>query len=347
MRLLRPILALAGLVAFHCASSPEDPDGPIPQPPDTSASPTTAVTTFAVDTILLGDTDRSGTTDAQAWMEYGYDLDRHVTNGASTDVCTLAPETPAAIQIDGDEGTDNAAGAVLLPLLSFWMPLEHPSTAATAAILQGTATLEIEVTGLSTDTAQSATGLSAQVFVGAPLGAAPAFGPDLQWPVAPSSLSDHATLASGALAQLPTVYVTNGTVVATGATQPIVIPLVFDGKPLVLRIHHPIVTFVPTSSGATDGVIAGVLQADEVAAAARAYVALTYVSDCGPNWDAYAAAIAEAQDILSDGTNAPGILCDAISIGIGFTAKRIANPTQVGADLSIPDPCGAADAGAD
>jgi hypothetical protein len=35
-----------------------------------------------------------------------------------------------------------------------------------------------------------------------------------------------------------------------------------------------------------------------------------------------------------------GVPCDAISIGIGFHATLIANPTQVGVDLAQPaDPC--------
>ncbi len=40
-----------------------------------------------------------------------------------------------------------------------------------------------------------------------------------------------------------------------------------------------------------------------------------------------------------------GVPCNAISMGIGFTAKLVANPTQVAIDPTLPpDPC---DAGVD
>jgi hypothetical protein len=66
---------------------------------------------------------------------------------------------------------------------------------------------------------------------------------------------------------------------------------------------------------------------------------------------ALAEQIEQMQDILLDGTNYAGVECDALSIGIGFNAKRIANPTTVLADPPPPiDPCtvtldGGADSG--
>ena len=65
----------------------------------------------------------------------------------------------------------------------------------------------------------------------------------------------------------------------------------------------------------------------------------------GATLDTILSVIRQASDIRADGTNGPGAACDAISIGIGFTAKQIgpaktlAKPTP-----PAPDPC--ADAGA-
>jgi hypothetical protein len=38
-----------------------------------------------------------------------------------------------------------------------------------------------------------------------------------------------------------------------------------------------------------------------------------------------------SSDILLDGSNEPGKTCDAISLGVRFTARRIANPTHAAA----------------
>jgi len=314
--------------------------------PDAGTTDSAAVTTFAVDTILLGDQLRDGDASAGAWMEFGYDIDGLTTTQTSSDVCTLASGAPQTVQSDGDEGTDNAAGAVLLPLLGFYAGLQ-PSADATTSLQKGSWTLQIQVRGLPADAQQAATGLSAEVFVSGALGVTPTFAPDLQWPVLPSSLNDNATIASGARVHFSTVYVTNGTLVAMGSTEPLTIPLLLGGHLLTLRVHQPILTFAHNGTEATDGVIAGVLHTDEVVSSGRTFAEHVASSDCGSNWDSYATAIAEAQDILSDGTNVPGVPCDAISVGVGFTAKVIANPTQVGVDLVPDDPCGTTDGGAD
>jgi hypothetical protein len=95
------------------------------------------------------------------------------------------------------------------------------------------------------------------------------------------------------------------------------------------------------------GIIAGVLDTDEAIAAARYLADRLSTSLCNPAaFELFAGdPITEAQDILDDGTNASGVPCNAISIGIGFTAKLVANPTQVAVDPTpLPDPC---DAGVD
>lgn len=46
-----------------------------------------------------------------------------------------------------------------------------------------------------------------------------------------------------------------------------------------------------------------------------------------------------AADILEDGTNAPGVPCDGISIGFGFDARLVANPTAVTQVDPVVDIC--------
>jgi hypothetical protein len=219
-------------------------------------------------------------------------------------------------------------------------------------------TLQIQVTGLSDDPNQTALGLDAQVFVSGLFGSAPAFDQTTDWPVLPSSLADGATIAGGALVHFANVYVTNGTLVAEGADQPIVVPLVMHGAPFSLftppttigttqmRIHGATLTFSHAArADAAAGVIAGVLDAQEISTAFQATCGEVSSILCGVEFGGVAQQINQAQDILQNGTNASGVSCDGISIGIGFTAALVANPTQVGVEpLPPPDLC---DAGSD
>jgi hypothetical protein len=184
-----------------------------------------------------------------------------------------------------------------------------------------------------------------------------------------SSLVDGATIAGGALVHFSNVYVTGGTLVAQGASQPLVVSLVIHdsglsfcfsascadaGPPinppivasLPLRIHDATLTFVhATPTTAAQGVIAGVLDPLELIDTFQSLVGLQSTLFCGQAFTPIAQQVEQASDILQDGTNASGVPCDGISIGIGFTAALVANPTQVGVEPPPqPNPC---DAGAD
>jgi hypothetical protein len=107
-----------------------------------------------------------------------------------------------------------------------------------------------------------------------------------------------------------------------------------------------VLTFAHSAaSQLTQGVIAGVLHTDEAIASARACSARASASLCSSAFNGIAQQIEYAQDILDDGTNRPGVPCDAMSIGIGFSAALVANPDKVGTEPPPPpNPC---DAGAD
>ena len=341
-------MLLAGLVVVSCSGPPvDDPDGPIPAPPDASTTTSTTVETFAVNVVFLGEAPRDGTAaTSMAWTEFGYDLDHHVTLETSVDVCTPIQGAPRSVQVDGDEGTDNSWGLNILPIVQTAAGANYPSQDVTAEIAAGNGTLEIQVTGLSDDPHQTATGLSAQVFLGGTV-ANPSFTPSFEWPVTPSSVNDGASVASGAVVQFDTVYITDGTVVAVGAA-PLTIPAALRGFVVPLVVHHPILTFrhvAAVTAAAADGVIAGVIDAEEFINSVKVLVGRISPSLCGSAFSGIANQFRQQQDILSDGTNEAGVPCSGISGGIGFTAVRIANPTQVGTELSwTTDGC---DAGAD
>jgi hypothetical protein len=302
----------------------------------------TAVSTFAMQTILLGEgATVAGPPSPTAWQAFGYDLDGLVTTTSSKNVCTLTAGAPPSNQLDGNDGIDNAWGNAVLPIIESALAGGAPSAAASAVLAAGGWTLQIQITGLSADPAQSARGLDAQLFVSGPLGAMPAFDQTTDWPVLPSSLADGATIAGGALVHFTNVYVVAGTLVATGASQPMLLPLVVNWEifntstpvSLPLIIHDPTLTFVhATPNAASHGIIAGLLDMQALITALQTIAAYADQDLCPQTYVGFIPQIQQAQDILTDATNKPGLLCDAISIGLGFTASLVANPTLLGTD---------------
>jgi hypothetical protein len=320
--------------------------------PDAGVTTSPSVTTFAVDRLFLGETTRDGVPSNAAWKEFGLDLDGRDTTADSTDVCTLFGGAPRSNQTDGVGGIDNAWGSVLMPVVETMVGAPTPSVDATGVIASGEWTLLIQVTGLSDDPAQTAAGLGAQVFVGAQTAQAPAFDSSTDWPIRPSSVTDASKVPFDATVQFSNVYVTGGTLVARDSNAPLTVPLVLvlaggiEETQVPITIHDPIVTFDHfTPATAANGTIAGVMDTAAFVETMQRISGRISLSLCGRAFDGIADQLRQAQDILSDGTNAPGPACDGISIGLGFTAKLVASPTTLGVDPPLPDLC--ADAGAD
>lgn len=318
--------------------------GEIPPEPDVPPTTSSAVSTFAIRNLFLGDTDRSGDVAPTAWTAFGFDLDGLVTGAGSTNVCSLQPGAPLSVQVDGENGIDDAWGAELLPLLETTFSFPSPSETESLQIVGGDWTLQIQITGLSDDLGQTAVGLAADVFVSGALGAVPAFDATTRWPVLPSSLADGATVAGGAIARFSQVYVSNGIVVAAGADA-LTIPLVIDLEPFPLHVRHPLLVLSRSTATLATGTIGGVLDPDEITQTFVDAVHELKISACGSGLDPMLTQITQSEDILSNVTNQPGVACNAISIGVGFVASLVANPTDVGDDgPPPPNPC---DAGTD
>jgi len=336
-------VVVADSIASDVDAAPPPITGEPPPPPDGGA-PTTNVLTFAIQTIFLGEADRNGGGPSNtAWKSYGYDLDGLVTTSSSTNVCTLYQGSPKTNQVDGTDGIDNSWGSTILPILQSAASLPTPSQSESVEIDSGAFTLQIQVTGLSDDPQQNALGLSMQVFVSGAYGnGAPAFDTSTNWPVLSTSVKDGQTIASGSTIQFPTSYVSNGTVVSGGGQNPIVLDLGFSGIQIPITIHDAIITFDHVDhADAMNGTIAGVIDTQEFITTFRQAAGEISTSLCGSAFDGIAEQIDQAQDILNDGTNAPNVACNAISIGIGFNAKLVANPTTVAqAPQPPPNPCG-------
>ncbi|HEY1960208.1 MAG TPA: hypothetical protein VGH28_31580 [Polyangiaceae bacterium] len=330
-------------VAQDADAAPPTDAGPTPPPPPDGGAPTSNVLTFAIQTVSLGEADRAGTPSPSAWKNYGYDVDGLVTTSSDTNVCTLHTGAPKANQADGTGGIDNAWGAVLLPILETAASLPTPSATESAAIDSGIWTMQIQVTGLSDDPQQNALGLSSQIFLSGqyPSGT-PAFDMTTDWPVLSTSVVDGQTIASGSTVKFASSYVSNGTFVSGAGPGVLVFTLSFGGAALPITIHDAVLTFDHVDhADAADGTISGVIDTQEFIDTMQVVAGTISQSLCGSAFDGIAEQLRQAQDILQDGTNTAGVSCDGISIGLGFTAKLVANPTTVvQAPPPPPNPCG-------
>ncbi|HSQ67587.1 MAG TPA: hypothetical protein VLM85_30465 [Polyangiaceae bacterium] len=332
----------AGLFWIGCHSAVVSTHAEPPAEPDAGATDTLTMTTFAIDSVRFGESDNGKI--VAAWRSLGYDLDGKLTTKDSTDVCTLTTGAPKLVQADGDGGIDNSFAATVMPLIvSGLSPNQGPEVIVTdvetAAIQQGRFTLQIQVQGLSQDPAQTALGLRVATFASDALGSVPAFDSTTDWPVLDQSVEDGKTMASGAVVRFEDAYVTGGTLVA-GMSSRLTVPFRFivNELPITLAIHGAILTFDHVdAASAANGVLAGVLDVNELIDAIRGFVDVNNGRElCGSAFDGIAQQLAESADILVDRYNAPGIPCDGVSIAIGFHATRVANPTQVAATPTPP-----------
>jgi hypothetical protein len=325
------------------AGPPPPIGGKPPAPPDGGVA-TTSVYTFAIKTLYLGEAPYGGGAPSNtAWKSFGYDIDGLTTTKTSTNVCTLSAGAPLSNQIDGTNGIDNAFGAVLLPIIQTAASLPTPSATETTFIDQGNYTLQLQVTGLSDDPQQSAVGLTSQLFTSGTYGnGTPAFDSSTDWPVLSTSVNDGKTIASGSTVQFASSYVSNGIFVSGQSGSAITLQLAAGGVSMPLTIHDAVITFShPSHAVASYGVISGVMATQEFIDALQKVAGLISTSLCGSAFQGIADQIRQAQDILQNGTNAQNVPCSAISIGLGFDAVLVHDPTQVvTAPPGPPDPCG-------
>ncbi len=292
---------------------------------------------FAINRVFIGEADRNGLASAQAWKAFGRNIDGLTTTSISTDVCILQTGSSKLNQVDGNAGIDNAWGALVLPLLQSLLSEVAPSVDATTAILAGAPTVLVQVIGLTSDPAQTASGLTAQAFATIASSSPPPFDTSGSFVIDGSSLVDHTTLASGAVAAFSVASITAGSFASGVANGPLIVNAGFGSVPFPLVLHAAVITFDHQGQdNIVNGTISGVLDTNElVTALTVAAVDMFGSTICGGTVDEIAAQMKQSQDILLDGTNNPAVACNGISIGIGFSAKRVASPTMA---MSLPPP---------
>jgi hypothetical protein len=343
----------------QCTVQPAAPSG---------GSPTSMSHNYAMYTLYLGDTDRTGVTNADAWQSYGYNLDNLVTTKSSSDVCTLAAGASKTTQVDGKGGIDNSFGENILPIV-ITTAGSDASTKINQGIQGGEFTVMMYVVGFDNTSGSmaNATGLSGALLGGGNYtdwtdGGTPAWNLTTHWPVLPELLMGcpnnvcpaGTNPLTAANVQFTSAYQAGGTFV-NGSPATIDLSLAIGGQSLSVNIHSALITFQPTTGstpGVTDGTIAGTIITTELISALQSVAGHISTSLCsGSAFNSISQQIQQASDIIisSSGqvTNTSGTACNGISIGLGFDATEIAIPVSAdiqGPPAAVPNPC---DAGSD
>lgn len=308
-----------------------------PAIPAGAAPSDTPARTFALNQLFLGETGRNGAPLKDAWKDYGYNIDGLTTTKDSKDVCQRQSGADSAKQEDGKEGIDNAFGRTVLGFILGLVPT--PTKTINDSITGGSFTILLDIKGLTDDAKQTNTGLSGRLLVGGNYGEGkkPTFSPTDDWPY-----------RANPIVPIQGAYINNGTFVngAGGAT--VELSLFIQGVQLSLVINRAAITFEhQPPNDITNGTISGVINTEALVTGIEKVAGRISTQLCGGSTlDTIKQTIRQASDIRDDGTNATGIACNAISIGLGFTGKRIGEPKTVATDAVPPkDPCLAGDAG--
>lgn len=347
-------LGAAGMMASQgCGGSSDDGGGssggpaeagrtPPAVPAGAPATTSTDSRTFALNQLFLGETGRNGAPLKDAWKDYGYNIDGLTTTKESKDVCTRFTGADSAKQEDGKEGIDNAFGRTVLGFILGLVPT--PSKTINDSIQGGSFTILLDVKGLTDSAEQTNTGLSGRLLVGGAFSedgkTKPTFSPSDDWPY-----------RANPIVPIEGAYINNGVFVNGSGGAKVELSLYIQGVALSLVINRAAITFKhQPPNDITEGTISGVINTEELVTGIEKVAGRISTQLCGGSTlDTIKQTIRQASDILSDGSNRTGAACDAISIGLGFTGKRIGEPKTVAKDAPAPpDPCaGDADGGAD
>jgi hypothetical protein len=326
-------------------------------PPGAPSGPKTTSTSalnFAVHSLNLGDLNpKTGMPgDSTAWQSIGYNIDGLITTATSTNVCTIpmnkTPCSTAACptQADGNGGIDNSFGGNLYDGLLVASVDMMASTTINTDINAGKFTLMFDVTGLDSTATQTATGLTAQAFAGGAFPGTPSFTAKDNWPIlGGSGLLSNMTAPFKSKIQFTDSYIVNGTWVS-GSPTTIPLSLEFAGVTLTLDIIGAQVTFDHSMPNhAANGVISGAIDTTQLLTAIASIAGHVDPSLCsGSTLKTVEQTIEKFSDIVVNGTavsNKAGTTCNAISVGISFTADVIGQPKEIAPASCIkPNPCG-------
>lgn len=310
------------------------PPGPGPEKP--ADGPDVA---FGISELFLGDTDRDGRPNVgSAWRQYGFNLDGQVTTNDYSKHCTpVGNISPNLVFSDGDNGIDNSFGQTIMPIiLPFAM---DASDQLNSGIKEGTFSIIIETRGLGSDAEYNP--LPSVLFAGSDGPNPAAFDGNDEWFVVPELLDDP-TDPTSAKIRFPNAYLIDNTWVSGPDKVTINLSLNVAGFSLSLPISNALISMDLDAdhSGATGGVIAGILPTDQLVTELKKIAGSISADLCeGTTFDSIANQLRQASDIMADGSQDPNSECDGISIGLGFSMSQVKIAGVADEAMPPDDPC--------
>lgn len=294
--------------------TPTDPARPAPDP-----GAVTDASTLAVRKLFLGETDRSGASQRDAWKTYGRNIDGLVSTKDAGLECKRAAGASASNQVDGDLGIDNAFGKVFVPFLAPFVA--SPSKRANEAIEAGARTPVFVVA--PSPTAVSTVGFSYLEATSSPSGSSRPFA--------------EAWTENGTPSITWESTVSGGMIRTRALGGPLMLEIPFGGGSFVVPVNVAEVVFAKDGS---NGTLSGVVPTEAfIAAFERVSGAMSAQLCGGSTRESIRITIRQASDILQDGTQDPNQVCDGISIGIGFEASPVTASGTAPTPPEKPDPC--------
>ena len=351
--------AIVGLFAAPGCGSDSSSDNPTTPTAGPSRKPKARPTTkatgkttwFALNALKLGLTTKDGKSDPAAWKDYGFDLDSRTTSAddskGSVNSCKRKSGSSTKMLMDGNEGIDNNFGQHVMSVIKSLK--SDAEDAVTAAVKDGSFTLLVKIDNFTDGDNDSAPGF---VYVANDFkkkASAPTFAEgETGWEIVDGSLVDGKTIANPKL-QFPKAYVSGGYWVSGDFGQgTIELAISLSGADIKLPIDSGIIT-MKVDGG--DGTIGGAMNTDKLKEALTPVAKKFGICPGNATYDQVVDTLTQSADLVSNAPNLQDTTkeCNAISIALGFTAKKVGDhstaPIKVSTSEPGTDDCSGDDAG--
>jgi hypothetical protein len=274
---------------------------------------------LAIDKLYLGGRTFDDKESPLAWKEFGFDLDGESTAADFSKHCKPAANGSTSAFGDGLDGRDNSFGRNVRPTLETLVP--SLDTQANDAITAGQFTQIFTFAGL--EAGGDMDPLNTKVYGGGAFGKAPSWKGDDCWPVLYETLKDPSDVGSAKTAFASGKLVKN-VWTSNGATD-FDLTLNVAGQSVPIKVYgaRMSVQLAPTHQGGALGQIGGYLKTEEFVQTLRSASGAINPAACAIFDSSLADQLRRASDILDDGTQDPTKVCNAISVGLGFTLRQV------------------------